>query len=110
MESALKNGEANIVEKSKKHLKTSFTFLDSSARCISWHGHDDPNKLIVGGYDGKLILVDINDPFMYLLLHRSRGKVWILFVQLCINFFIYFSHYVFLRVGRTLSDDDVLRW
>jgi WD40 repeat protein len=75
MESALKNGEANIVEKSKKHLKTSFIFLDSSVRCISWHGHDDPDKLIVGGYDGKLILVDINDSFLYLLLHRSRGKV-----------------------------------
>lgn len=78
MESALGGDGANTVEESKKYLQLSFSSFDAGIRCITWRGHDDPDRLLIAGYDGKLITVDINDPFMYLVVNRARGK-WALF-------------------------------
>lgn len=75
MEAALQGDNSNQVEKSRKYLGLSFNTFDASVRCITWRGFDDPDKLFVGGYDGKLALMDTKDPFMPLTVQRARGRV-----------------------------------
>ncbi|KAG1092650.1 hypothetical protein G6F42_019149 [Rhizopus arrhizus] len=76
MEAALQGDNSNQVEKSRKYLGLSFNTFDASVRCITWRGFDDPDKLFVGGYDGKLALMDTKDPFMPLTVQRARGIMY----------------------------------
>ncbi|KAI8640766.1 WD40-repeat-containing domain protein [Parasitella parasitica] len=73
VESALNSHETCTKENSKKYMKLSFYCLDSGVRCITWNGHDNPDRLLFGGYDGQLVLVDTNDPFIHLVLNRARS-------------------------------------
>lgn len=74
MEAALGGGDSNAVENSRKYIELSFNILDASVRCIAWRGFNDPDRLLVAGYDGRLMLLDINDPFIPFTLQRARGK------------------------------------
>ncbi|KAK4512575.1 uncharacterized protein ATC70_003278 [Mucor velutinosus] len=76
MEAALEGDDSNTVEKSRKYLELSFNTLDASVRCITWRGFDDPDKLLVTGYDGRLAMLDINDPFIPFTLQRARGIMY----------------------------------
>ncbi|CEP11389.1 hypothetical protein [Parasitella parasitica] len=73
VESALNNDEPVTREISRKYMQLSFYCLDSGVRCITWNGYDSPERLILGGYDGQLILVDTNDPFVFIVLSRARS-------------------------------------
>lgn len=74
MEAALEGNDANKVEESRKYLDLSFNLLSAGVRYITWRGYDDPDKLLVASYDGQLVLVDINDPFIPFTIQRARGK------------------------------------
>lgn len=73
MESALHDKNASIIEKSRRHLSFSSTVLDSGARDVTWRGVFEPEKLLVSGSDGQLMLIDISDPFIPFPIPRVRG-------------------------------------
>ncbi|KAI9486287.1 MAG: hypothetical protein EXX96DRAFT_548476 [Benjaminiella poitrasii] len=75
MEAALRNTSDNNDMPRNRHLIFSCIPFDASVRSISWNGHDNPDKLVAGGYDGRLVMIDINDPFIGLTLNRSRSIV-----------------------------------
>jgi hypothetical protein len=74
MTSALADACANQIDKSRHHIHQSSLAADSAVRCITWNGIDEPERLLLGGYDGRLGLVDTNDPFIPLAVNRARGK------------------------------------
>ncbi|KAL9545340.1 hypothetical protein MBANPS3_007189 [Mucor bainieri] len=76
IEAALEGDDSNTVEKSRKYLGLSVNMLDASVRCVTWRGYDDPDRLLIAGYDGRLLLVDINDPFIPFTLQRARGIMY----------------------------------
>jgi hypothetical protein len=75
MVSALADAYANQIDKSKRHIQLSSQVSDSTVRCISWNGIDKPERLLFGGFDGRLMVLDTNDPCIPLSINRARGEI-----------------------------------
>jgi WD40 repeat protein len=75
MQLALADNQPKLAQDSRRFVQLSILPLDASVKCLSWNGQRDPERLMVGGYDGKLTLVDINDPFMPMMIMRSRNVI-----------------------------------
>lgn len=75
MVSALSDSGANQMDRSRHHIHQSSLAGDTALRCITWNGIDKPERVLAGGYDGRLMLVDTNDPFVPLIINRARGKI-----------------------------------
>ncbi|KAG1461298.1 hypothetical protein G6F46_004108 [Rhizopus delemar] len=72
MESALRNPSAVC----SQHLLYASMVLDAPGKNICWRGIIDPYHIIVGGFDGQIRLVDMNDPSVPFTMSRSRGPVY----------------------------------
>ncbi|CAO3643353.1 unnamed protein product [Cunninghamella blakesleeana] len=57
----------------KKFMIFNNTVHDSGVRRIAWHGWDDPVNFASAGNDGQIFIVDINDPFVPILIQRARS-------------------------------------
>lgn len=53
----------------------SILMLDVSVSCISWNRLKDPDRISVGGYDGRVSVVDTTDPGIHFLVARLRSIV-----------------------------------
>lgn len=73
MVQALSDNQPKDSMESKRCLQLTVIPMDASVRSLTWNGHRDPERLVIAGYDGKLVLVDMNDPFVPLLVARSRN-------------------------------------
>lgn len=58
----------------KKYMMFNSVVHDSGIRVIAWHGLDDPVNFASVGNDGQFMILDINDPFVPMLMQRTRGR------------------------------------
>jgi hypothetical protein len=75
MEAALEGDDQKDENQCRRYLTHSVNVLDAAARVVQWNGHDDPNILLLGGYDGRILLVDLKDPHLPYVMTRIRGKL-----------------------------------
>lgn len=55
------------------HILQSFLVLDANVSAVCWNGIRDPDRFVVSGYDGHVLVVDTNDPGLRLSLVRLRN-------------------------------------
>ncbi|KAI9253116.1 hypothetical protein EDC94DRAFT_270735 [Helicostylum pulchrum] len=55
------------------HILQSVLALDASVSSICWNGIRDPDRFVVAGFDGHVMVVDTNDPGLHLSLVRLRN-------------------------------------
>lgn len=73
MQSVLFDNQPKDADLSKVNLLLTMLVLDAAVSFLTWNGIKNPEKMVVGGYDGRTALIDINDPNISLTVMRSRN-------------------------------------
>jgi hypothetical protein len=73
MEKALVSNEKIFPEQSKRLVQLSVLPFDATVSNISWNGVKNPERLLASAYDGRIKIIDTNDPSSHYLIIRLRG-------------------------------------
>ncbi|KAI8097975.1 uncharacterized protein B0P05DRAFT_522806 [Gilbertella persicaria] len=76
VEKALHDEQSRTGESTRRCVIFSSNVLDAGIRSLCWNGVRDPERMIIGGLDGRLVHLDTNDPHINLLINRARGKMY----------------------------------
>ena len=62
MESALADNRPKSAQKSQEYIQLSKISLSATVASLSWNGIKNPDRIVAGGYDGHVIILDTHDP------------------------------------------------